>query len=244
MLKDQENSWHIDGMLIPKYAKLVVTKSFVGDPDAIDAITDPERSSPFYIGVDGNKDNTSGSGGEEYQLNLLPWAWDNPTGYRFIDANGQYVWVLDDLTPMTSYWVAEHRYTAGSPYTTTKSWQIYNSAQSSTSGRSYRAQVQQVYSYADDVWVDGIQTVAFTNRYTRPRELSLIKLDATTQHPLSSVPFRFVLYADQGDGTVVEIGMDYETDSSGRISVTFPPELQLGGQAVLGWCQCCLCVQS
>ncbi len=37
VLKDQENSWHIDGMLIPKYAKLVVKKTFVGTAAAVEA---------------------------------------------------------------------------------------------------------------------------------------------------------------------------------------------------------------
>ncbi len=228
VLKDQENSWHIDGMLIPKYAKLVVTKSFVGDPAAIENI----KNGSFYIGVDEEKDNTSGSGKEQYQLNLQPWSVSNPTGYRFIDSSGRYVWVIDDLLPLKSYYVAEHSYTAASPYTTTKSWQVYNSTQSSLSGNSYRLQVEHVYPYADSVWIDGIQTVAFTNHYTRPRELSLIKLDSTTKHPLSSVPFQFVLYANQGDGTIVEIKKDYTTEPNGRISVTFPTELTYNGQTV------------
>ena len=227
VLKDQENSWHIDGMLLPKYAKLVVTKSFVGDPEAIGQV----KSKNFYIGVDEKKENTDGDGREEYRLNLQPWSYDNPDGYRYIDWRGQYVWVLDELLPMKSYWVAEHRYEASQPFSTAASYLIFNTAQAATSG-STRAEVKQVYSYADEVWVDGIQTVAFTNRYTKPREISLVKLDKTTQNPLSNVPFHLVLYADQGDGQVIELPMDTRTDENGRITAVFTEELDWNGQHV------------
>ena len=215
-------------MLIPKYAKLVVTKRFDGAAAAIEAV----KSGSFYIGVDEAQDNTSGSFREQYQLNLQPWSPDNPTGYRYIDAGGQYVWVLDELLPLKSYWVAEHKYTASSPYTTAKRFQLYNSTQSTLTGTGYRVQVEHVYPYADDVWVDAIQTVAFTNRYTSPRELSLIKLDGVTGNPLSDVPFRFVLYPVQEDGSTPEVSMDFVTGPNGRITLEFPQTLEWNGQQI------------
>ncbi len=228
VLKDQENSWHIDGMLLPKYAKLVVMKSFTGEQEAIDAV----KSGDFYIGVDEKKENTEGEGREQYQLNLRPWSGSNTDGYRYIDGRGQYVWVLDTLLPMKSYWVAEHRYSAPNPFGTAKSYVIFNTAQSGTSGNDSRAEVRQVYSYADEVWVDGIQTVSFTNRYSRPRELSLVKLDGTTKEPLSKVPFRLVLYANQGSGRIEEIPVEARTDESGAIRVVFPETLEVDGRTV------------
>ena len=227
VLKDQENSWHIDGMLIPKYAKLVVTKSFVGEQSAIDYI----KQGNFFIGVD-EDENTAPTENAKYKLNLNVWAWDNPGGYRYIDGNGQYVWVMDDLMPLTSYWVAEKNYTAQSPYKTSKNYLVFNTTQENQSGSSYHVKVEKVYSYADDIWVDGIQTVAYTNRYTKPRELSLIKTDGFTGNPLSKVNFHFILYANQGDGTIIEIPVDGTTDKDGRISIEFPEEFEWEGRTV------------
>lgn len=110
VLKDQENSWHVDGMLIPKYAKLVVTKRFDGSEVAIQSI---KNSGNFYIGVTRDKSKTENTSlSEEYRLRLH-WHSDQDTnadmGYYLSD-NGTYTWVIDTLEPLSTYWVAEHYY--------------------------------------------------------------------------------------------------------------------------------------
>ena len=152
VLKDQQNSWHIDGTLLPKDAKLVVTKRFDGDADAIAAV----KNGWFYIGVDTDESKTYGGYQEQYQLNLQPWSESNPTGYRMIDASGQYVWLLEGLQPLESYWVAEHNDTAPDPYASSRSWRVYNTEQTEISGTDARVRVAQVRAYADDVTLDSL----------------------------------------------------------------------------------------
>lgn len=152
VLKDQQNSWHIDGTLLPKDAKLVVTKRFDGDADAIAAV----KNGWFYIGVDTDESKTNGGYQEQYQLNLQPWSESNPTGYRMIDASGQYVWLLEGLQPLESYWVAEHNDTAPDPYASSRSWRVYNTEQTEISGTDARVRVAQVRAYADDVTLDSL----------------------------------------------------------------------------------------
>lgn len=154
VLKDQQNSWHIDGTLLPKDAKLVVTKRFDGDADAIAAV----KNGWFYIGVDTDESKTYGGYQEQYQLNLQPWSESNPTGYRMIDASGQYVWLLEGLQPLESYWVAEHNDTAPNSYASSRSWRVYNTEQTEISGTDARVRVAQVRAYADDVTLDSLHS--------------------------------------------------------------------------------------
>ena len=219
VLKDQENSWHVDGMLIPKYAKLVVRKRFDGAQAAIDAV----KRGNFYIGVDTSKDDV-GSSNEEFKLRLADATVEN----------GEYVWRLDRLQPLTTYWVGEHSYTADAKtYTTTKNISIHNTPQSSRESTSYRIQVDKVFSYPDYASWDEVQTVCLANYYTQKREITLVKQDATTGNPLAGVTFDTTIYATQ-DGREVPIAQALTTDASGMISLKLDnPYTYEGGTAQL-----------
>ncbi len=224
VLKDQENSWHVDGMLIPKYAKLVVTKRFDGSQAAIDAI----KSGNFYIGVTRDQDKTQNTSlSEEYKLRLH-WHTDQDSnddlGY-YISENGTYTWVIDTLEPLTSYWVAEHYYTAQSPYATARSIHVSNTTQSVVDvGDSNVVEMEKVYSYPDNATIADIQTVSFTNRYTQPREIALVKQDATSRGPIADARFTFTLYVES-DGQTVELPLSFTTDDSGMYVISVPSEV-------------------
>ena len=217
VLKDQENSWHVDGMLIPKYAKLVVRKRFEGARAAIDAV----KAGKFYIGVDESKDKV-GSSDEEFKL-------------RLEDAdveNGEYVWRLDQLEPLRTYWVGEHSFSANTDvYSTSKSISLYNTSQSKRETTSYRMQVDQVYSYPDYASWDEVQTVRLTNHYTQKREITLVKQDATTGNPLAGTSFD-VSISGLRVGQDVAISHVLTTDESGMISLKLDNPYSYEGKAV------------
>lgn len=224
VLKDQENSWHVDGMLIPKYAKLVVTKRFDGSADAIQAIKDGN----FYIGVTREEDKTANSSlSEEYKLRLH-WHTDQDSdddlGY-YLDSNGTYTWVIDTLEPLTTYWVAEHYYTAQTPYATSRSIHVSNTTQSVVDvGDSNVIQMDKVYSYPSSATIADIQTVSFANRYTQPREVALVKQDATSKGPIANAHFTFTLYVED-NGQTAALPLSLQTDDSGMYVISFPNEV-------------------
>lgn len=229
VLKDQENCWHVDGMLIPKYAKLVVTKRFDGAEAAIQEI----KANPnFYIGVTCDQAKTANTSlSEEYKLRLHEWSDGNSNddlGYRYVAQDGTYVWVIDTLEPLTSYWVAEHYYTAQTPYATARSIHVSNTYQSEVDvGDSNVVGLQKVYSYPDEATVADVQTVSFTNRYTQPREIALVKRDAATGGPIVGTRFTFTLYV-QKDGQTVELPNVVTTDEAGMIVIPFPNPISYG----------------
>lgn len=225
VLKDQENSWHVDGMLIPKYAKLVVTKRFEGAEVAINLI----KSGGFYIGVTRDQAKTENTSlNEEYKLRLH-WHTNSDSnddlGY-YIDSNGTYTWVIDTLEPLTSYWVAEHYYTpqiyTQDAYATSRSIRVSNTLQSVVDvGDSNVVGIEKVYSYPGSATIADIQTVSFTNRYTRPREIALVKQDAVNRGAIANTRLTFTLYVEQ-DGRTIELPKLETTDSSGMIVLPFP----------------------
>lgn len=232
VLKDQENSWHVDGMLIPKYAKLVVTKRFDGSADAIQAIKDGN----FYIGATRDQTKTQNTSlSEEYKLRLHPHTDQDSNdnlGY-YIDNNGTYTWVIDTLEPLTSYWVAEHYYTAQAPYATSRSIHASNTVQSVVDvGDSNVIQMEKVYSYPDNTTIADIQTVSFANRYTQPREIALVKQDATSKGPIANARFTFTLYVEE-NGQTVALPYPLETDDSGMNVIPFPSEIWYEGKKYL-----------
>ena len=221
VLKDQENQWHIDGMLIPKYAKLVVKKTFVGDTTSISRGMDG-------FGVTVTETNPRKQPADVHYLNINPKSDSNPNGYVAAYSNpakNEYVWVLENLIPLTQYEVKETNYNADG-YAVTKSYQITNTKQTAgLSGYSDTANVEKCYSYADDENWRSIQTVDFTNQYTKPYELTLLKQDGTTLHGLANVTFDFSLI-EYTDNTFTSNSFlsssATTTDGNGKITINFP----------------------
>lgn len=219
VLKDQENSWHIDGMLIPKYAKLVVTKTFVGPEAALTAAKEG-----YSINVE-EQDPKGGNAADTWTLTLTQTTGNNVTVYHDT-ANNQYVWVLDKLVPMQQYVVTETGYTAtanGITYTVTPSYRITNTRQATTSGNTFTATIDHVYSYADSVTWPSIQTVAFTNQYTEPYVMTIMKQDGTTLHGLKGVYFDFVMKKSSQEIVLSEV---CHSDANGKVSIHFQNTLE------------------
>ena len=88
------DNWHIDGILVPKYGQLTVTKTFENANDVLDEIAED-----FEISVSGKK----GSWEQNYTLKLTPKSDNDPSGvlgYTDITTSGNsttYTWTFDVL---------------------------------------------------------------------------------------------------------------------------------------------------
>nr|MBQ4454481.1 hypothetical protein [Clostridia bacterium] len=163
VLKDQENQWHIDGMLIPKYAKLRITKKFIGEADAITAAKEGYTISAQH--------------GSDTPFTRTLAEADHVSA----DAT-EYTWILDQLLPLTNYTVQEQNYQALN-YAVATSYQLYNTRQTEgLSDNTDTVDVNQVYVYPAYDPEDSYQTVAFTNMYTEPYVMTIMKQDGDTKN--------------------------------------------------------------
>ena len=246
VLKDQENSWHIDGMLIPKYAKLRATKQFVGMSDAFANAkngytitvteTNPRQdTTPDQHVLTMGFDSTNNAVTWTYSMNGTAYTRIESSGIKwtFKDSSGNLLavvnssnngnmisWALHHLTPMTAYSVVETGYDSAG-YAVTTSHVIENSPQTANLSGGSSASVERVYNYPDYVSEASYQTVAFTNLYTLPWVMSIFKQDGNTLHGLRYVTFDLVVRDSNGD-VVDEIPSALTTNSDGQISITFP----------------------
>lgn len=236
VLKDQENSWHIDGMLIPKYAKLRATKQFLGVSDAFAA-----AKNGYKITVtDGQSDThvlemhySDGAVTWTYTMNGTSCTGtQNGTKWTFTD-NGNLLavvdssdsgnrlsWVLHHLIPMTAYTVTESGYDSAG-YAVTASHVIENTPQTSNLSGGASAAVERVYNYPIYLADTSYQTVAFSNLYTLPWVMTIFKQDGNTLHGLDHVTFDLEV-RDSQNTIVSSIPSEYTTTSDGQISVVFP----------------------
>lgn len=211
------DGWHIDGLLIPKRAKLTVTKTFVGDEEAI-AAAKANYGIQVYAGTDT---------APAYSLNLNEKSDTNAGGYTAVSEDGNtYTWVLERMLTLTAYRAREINYTPEG-WLTSAAYQISNSRNGANDTNGWvtynsgnGAEVKQCYPYQDNVSYTAYQTLAFRNVYTKPYELTLLKQDGTTLHGLSGVSFDLTL--KQGDETVQSTVVT--SDKNGKIVVDFSAE--------------------
>lgn len=161
------DGWHVDGILVRKTASLTVKKTFVGDADAILAVT---TNSDYKINVN-NKD---------YSLSDATKSENGNT----------YTWVITGLTPGQDYTVTESGYEATN-YLVSSSYAVTNSSASENdgTGTGATATASAVRSYSSAESSENYQTVAFTNVYTKPYIMTILKRDSTSLNPLSGVKF-------------------------------------------------------
>lgn len=188
------DGWHVDGILVRKNASLTVKKTFVGNTEAIKQV---KGNGNFNITV------KNADGSYEKVLKLTD------TDVKISEDGNTYTWVIKGLTPDANYTVTEsgHSTSNDSKYLVSPSYAVTNSS-NDESGSGYTATAKAVQSYNDSTTSDKYQTVAFTNVYTEPYKLTIMKQDGTTKHPLEGVAF---------DLTVTKKG---ETTSSTKTTIT------------------------
>lgn len=215
---EHSDGYHVDGVLVAKAARLVVTKTFTGSADVINAVTKQD----FKINVVHNSSTGSGSSNAvvavpDYTLRLKPerdtsLAKDE-TGYKSYDpVTNTYTWVLEGYQNM-QYTVKESGYGIPSgfaEYTHTARYMVRNPNQQTVtpvSGwNSYDGTgvTVTVASYAKDIPDSAVQTVALENMYVKTGTITVAKRDSVTGHGIAGVEFELTM--DKPDeGTVFKL---------------------------------------
>lgn len=203
---EHSDGYHIDGVLVAKAARLVVTKTFTGSVGVIEAV----KKGSFCIDVLPADDTT---GAEKYKLVLKAAGSmsleEGETGYTSYDPKTDtYTWVLSGY-PNMKYTVKESGddipNQLASDYSHTARYMVRNPNQQTVtpvSGwNSYDGTgvTVTVASYAKDILDSAVQTVALENMYVKTGTITIAKRDSVTGHGISDVKFTLTMDdAEQG----------------------------------------------
>ena len=120
------DGWHIDGVLVAKEAFLRVTKTFLGDQEAIEKITAPEND--YQIKVAHTSEQAREE--EEVLLTLKPEAEETRDGYlgyhSYDAATNIYVWIAGGRAA-ENYTLQEINYTLAGNWHNTNRYRVFNS---------------------------------------------------------------------------------------------------------------------
>lgn len=207
---DHSDGYHIDGVLVAKAARLVVTKTFTGSVGVIEAV----KEGSFYIDVSPADDTT---GAEKYKLVLKAAGStsleEGKTGYTSYDPKTDtYTWVLEGYQNM-KYTVKESGDDIPdqfvSDYSHTARYMVRNPNQSTAAPTGWAScpadgVTVTVASYAKDIPDSAVQTVALENMYVKTGTVTVAKRDSVTGHGIAGVEFELTM--DKPDeGTVFQL---------------------------------------
>lgn len=206
---EHSDGYHIDGVLVAKAARLVVTKTFTGSADVI-----AEVKKNFYIEVEHSAQQRDTTEVEDYKL-VLKAAGEttlakDETGYTSYDPKTDtYTWVLEGYQNM-EYTVKESGYGIPSgfaEYTHTARYMVRNPNQSTAAPTGWAScpadgVTVTVASYAKDIPDSAVQTVALENMYVKTGTVTVAKRDSVTGHGISDVKFTLTMEdAQEGETT-------------------------------------------
>ena len=203
---ENSDGYHIDGVLVAKEARLVVTKTFTGSVGVIEAV----KKGSFCIDVSPADDTAEAV---KYKLVLKAAGStslkEGETGYTSYDPKTDtYTWVLSGY-PNMKYTVKESGddipNQIASDYSHTARYMVRNPNQQTVtpvSGwNSYDGTgvTVTVASYAKDILDSAVQTVALENMYVKTGTITVAKRDSVTGHGISDVKFTLTMDdAEQG----------------------------------------------
>lgn len=222
---ESSDGWHIDGVLVAKRSRFIVTKTFAGDAAAI-ALAKKD----FTITVS----HTEGSGSVT-DFTLLPQPAAGVTeagkrGYTDYDAATQtYTWEVP-AQQKRSYTITEAGHIPSGSWRVSNSYVIRNNPDGGATGYlPYPKDGIKITAvgYADDVQNIAVQTVALRNVYVGVGTLTVNTQDAITGDNLRDIPYRLTrdgsavtLYRRPGT-TLYSMGNDpgyTETISDGTLT--------------------------
>lgn len=211
---DNSDGWHIDGVLVARAGKFVVTKTFIGDEEAIESVKDNYAITVSHDDV------------TDYTLRLYPGSlMAGDVGYTSYDeVTDTYTWVLDVRQGIT-YQLLEQNYIAYplTQWLTTAEYRISNAESVSSVIRDYTDDgvFVQGLTYASDAPVSSYETVSFMNQYAQSGMLAFHKVDNFTGNGMSGVSF-YLTDAQGQDVTVFrKPGTDYYSAQSDAISMGY-----------------------
>lgn len=196
---ESSDGWHIDGVLVAKRSRFIVTKTFAGDAAAIDL-----AKKDFTITVSHTEDSSSVT---DFTLLPQPAAGVNEAGklgYTDYDAATQtYTWKVP-AQQKRSYTITEAGYIPSGNWRVSNSYAIRNAPGGGPTGyQSYPKDgiVITAVGYADDVQNIAVQTVALRNVYVGVGTLTVNTQDAITGNNLRDIPYRLT----RADGSAVTL---------------------------------------
>ena len=194
---ESSDGWHIDGVLVAKRSRFIVTKTFAGDAAAI-ALAKKD----FTITVSHTEGSSSVT---DFTLLPQPDADVNEAGkrgYTDYDAATQtYTWKVP-AQQKRSYTITEAGYIPSGSWRVSNSYVIRNSPEGDPTGyQPYPKDgiVITAVGYADDVQNIAVQTVALRNVYVGVGTLTVNTQDAITGDNLRDIPYRLT----RADGSAV-----------------------------------------
>lgn len=196
---EPSDGWHIDGVLVAKRTRFIVTKTFAGDAVAIELAKEN-----FTITVS----HTEGSGSVT-DFTLLPQPDADVTeagkrGYTDYDAATKtYTWEVP-AQQKRSYTITEAGYIPSGNWRVSNSYAIRNNPDGGATG--YLAYPKDgvtvtAVGYGDDVPPTAVQTVALRNVYVGVGTLTVNTQDSVTGNNLKNVPYRLT----RADGSAVTL---------------------------------------
>lgn len=196
---ESSDGWHIDGVLVAKRTRFIVTKTFAGDAAAIALAKDN-----FTITVSHTEDS-----GSVTDFTLLPQPAADVTGtgklgYTDYDAATQtYTWEVP-AQQKRSYTITEAGYTPSGSWRVSNSYVIRNNPDGGATGYQPYPEAGikiTAVGYADDVPNIAVQTVALRNVYVGVGTLTVNTQDAITGNNLRDITYRLT----HEDGTAVTL---------------------------------------
>lgn len=195
---ESSDGWHIDGVLVAKRTRFIVTKTFAGDSAAIELAKEN-----FTITVS----HTEGSGSVT-DFTLLPQPAADVTeagkrGYTDYDAATQtYTWEVP-AQQKRSYTITETGHTLSGSWRVSNSYVIRNAPEGGPTDYQLYPEAGikiTAVGYGDDVPPTAVQTVALRNVYVGVGTLTVNTQDAITGDNLRDIPYRLTR-----DGTAVTL---------------------------------------
>lgn len=195
---ESSDGWHIDGVLVAKRTRFIVTKTFAGDAAAI-ALAKKD----FTITVS----HTEGSGSvTDFTLLPQPDADVNEAGklgYTGYDAAAEtYTWEIP-AQQKRSYTITEAGHIPSGSWRVSNSYAIRNNPDGGATGYLPYPEAGIVITavgYGDDVPPTAVQTVALRNVYVGVGTLTVNTQDAITGDNLRDITYRLTR-----DGTAVTL---------------------------------------
>lgn len=196
---ESSDGWHIDGVLVAKRTRFIVTKTFAGDTAAIDLV-----KGNFTITVS----HTEGSGGvTDFTLLPQPDADVNEAGKRgytdYDAATKTYTWEVP-AQQKRSYTITEAGHIPSGSWRVSNSYVIRNSPEGGPTDYQLYPEAGikiTAVGYADDVPNIAVQTVALRNVYVGVGTLTVNTQDAITGDNLRDITYRLT----RADGTAVTL---------------------------------------
>lgn len=185
---ESSDGWHIDGVLVAKRTRFIVTKTFAGDAAAIDLV-----KGNFTITVS----HTEGSGSvTDFTLLPQPDADVNEAGKRgytdYDAATETYTWEVP-AQQKRSYTITEAGHIPSGSWRVSNSYVIRNNPDGGATGYLPYPEAGIVITavgYGDDVPPTAVQTVALRNVYVGVGTLTVNTQDAITGDNLRDIPYR------------------------------------------------------